>query len=83
MNSIRALLSAVSVFAMLVPPLGQAKTEYLKAVPKEGEIPYGKTVYVDDKKCPKGEIREVTGGSREKAIPRKIRCVKRPREQEK
>ena len=79
MNRLRALLLVASLFAMLVPPPGQATPEYLKEVPKDGEIPYGKVVYVDDKKCPRGEIKKVTGGSREKSIPRKTRCVKRPR----
>jgi hypothetical protein len=55
----------------------QAGPTMLKEVPKEGDIPYGKVVLVDDGTCPKGEVKEVTGGSRAKAIPRKTRCVKR------
>lgn len=77
----RPVLSAVVLLLVLrawAP--AHAGTEYLKEVPKEGEIPYGKVVYVDDKKCPPGEVKEITGGSREKGIRRKIRCVKRPRE---
>jgi hypothetical protein len=72
------MMFAVALFGVFVPSLSQAKTEYLKEAPKDGEIPYGKVVYVDDGTCPKGEIKEVTGGSREKSIPRKSRCVKRP-----
>jgi hypothetical protein len=64
-----ALLSAVAA---------QAGPTVLKAVPKDGEIPYGKVVLVDDGTCPKGELKEITGGNREKSIPRKTRCVKRP-----
>lgn len=51
---------------------------YLKRAPPEGEIPFGKVVYVDDGTCPKGQVKEITGGSREKSIPRRSRCVKRP-----
>ena len=70
------------VLAVLVGAIAAAgaSPNYLKEVPKEGEIAHGKVVYVDDGKCPKGEIKEITGGSREKAIPRKVRCVKRPAE---
>ena len=60
--------------------LAQSSPVYLKVAPKDGEIPYGKVVYVDDGTCPKGEIKEITGGSREKSISRKTRCVKRPAE---
>lgn len=78
MKRFRTMLLVTSVLGMLVPLPGLAKPEYLKEVPKDGDIPHGKVVYVDDKKCPKGEIKEITGGSQEKAIPRKTRCVKRP-----
>ena len=61
----------------LLPRIGAAAT-ILKEMPKEGEIPYRKIVYVDDGECPKGEVKEVTGGSRTKLAPRQIRCVKRP-----
>jgi hypothetical protein len=64
--------------AVLVSLPGLAETEYLKEVPKNGQLRYGKVVYVDDGTCAKGEVKEVTGGNREKSIPRKIRCVQRP-----
>lgn len=60
------------------PLLGFAATDTLKEMPKPGDLPRGKTVYVDDGKCPKGEIKEVTGGSQEKGLARTVRCVKRP-----
>lgn len=62
----------------LIPALGWSKDTVLKEMPKGGDIPYGKVVYVDDGKCPKGEVKEVTGGSDTKGIARKVRCVKRP-----
>ncbi len=69
LNLIAGVLAAISA---------QASQPMLKEVPKEGEIPYRKVVLVDDGTCPTGEVKEITGGSSEKAIPRKIRCVKRP-----
>jgi uncharacterized protein DUF6719 len=41
-------------------------------------VPYRKIVYVDDGTCPQGEVKEITGGSQAKSVPRKVRCVKRP-----
>jgi hypothetical protein len=78
MNLAITVLRVICASGMVLLPPGTAHSEYLKEVPKDGEIPYGKVVYVDDKKCPKGEIKEITGGSQEKNIPRKTRCVKRP-----
>lgn len=74
----RAAAHLAAMLAAVVPALALAGPDILKEVPKEGEVPYGKVIYVDDGKCPRGEIKEITGGSREKSIPRKTRCVKRP-----
>jgi hypothetical protein len=63
---------------VLVAIAAQAGPTVLKEVPKDGDIPYGKVVLVDDGTCPKGEVKEIRGGSRAKAIPRNTRCVKRP-----
>ena len=54
------------------------KIEYLKQEPPVGSVPHRKIVYVDDGTCPKGEVKEITGGSQAKSIPRQVRCVKRP-----
>jgi hypothetical protein len=77
MKPFRILLSLLAA-AMLLPLVGYGKTEILKELPKSGTIPYGKVVYVDDGTCPQGQVKEVTGGSQQKSIPRKIRCVARP-----
>ena len=71
-----ALLSVVA--GVLAAIAAQASQPVLKEVPKEGELRRGEVVLVDDGSCPKGEVKEITGGSREKAIPRKTRCVKKP-----
>jgi hypothetical protein len=55
-----------------------ASVEYLKEEPPTGSVPYRRIVYVDDGTCPKGEVKEITGGSQVKSVPRKVRCVKRP-----
>ena len=55
-----------------------ADAAILKEMPSDRALRQGKTVYVDDGTCPAGEIKEVTGGNREKSIPRRVQCVKRP-----
>ena len=72
-------LAATLAFAVSLPCQSQAKGEYLKEEPPKGTLPYRKVVYVDDGTCPKGEVKEITGGSQEKSIPRTVRCIKRLR----
>ena len=74
----RSCLMFAAAVAASWPLPSFAATDTLKEVPKPGDLPHGKTVYVDDGKCPKGEIKEVTGGSQEKGLSRTVRCVKRP-----
>ena len=45
--------------------------------PHDRTLRPGQIVYVDDGTCPTGEIKEITGGSKDKSMPRKTRCVKR------
>jgi hypothetical protein len=78
MDIVRRLTAVLAIVGAVMPTVCFSETVYLKEMPKEGEIPFRKIVYVDDGKCPKGEVKEVTGGSRERAIPRQVRCVKRP-----
>jgi hypothetical protein len=54
----------------------------LKQEPKMGGLREGETVLVDDGKCPKGQIRRVTGGNHVKAggskqITRSSQCISR------
>ena len=51
----------------------------LKEHPALGTLPPGMVVYVDDGRCPEGEITELVGGSASQGIPRRERCVKRPK----
>ena len=76
---VRSGLIAMTLgLAVLLPCAAWAAIEVLKEEPPKNSLPYGKVVYVDDGSCPAGEIKEITGGSQEKGIPRKVRCVKRP-----
>jgi len=65
-------------FLVSFPCQSQTKGEYLKEEPPKGSLAQLKVVYVDDGTCPKAEVKEITGGSEAKSIPRKVRCVKRP-----
>ena len=72
------LRALIALFSLLLSSAYAADAAPLREMPKEGAIPFGVSVYVDDRKCPKGEIKEVIGGSREKNIGRQVRCVPRP-----
>ncbi len=73
-----APLLAAALAVLGATPIVQAGPQVLKEAPKDGAIPYGQVVLVDDGKCPKGEIKEITGGSQQQSIARKVRCIKRP-----
>jgi len=66
--------------AMLAASSTAWAIEILKEEPPKNSLPRGKVVYVDDGTCPDGMIKEVTGGNQEKGVPRKVQCVKRPRD---
>jgi hypothetical protein len=40
-------------------------------------IRYGEKAYVNDGKCPKGQIKEIIGGDRRLGINRQQKCVTR------
>lgn len=52
---------AASVLTLTAFP-AMAAPEILKREPPAGSLPAGVTVLVDDGKCPRGQIKEVTGG---------------------
>ena len=74
-----SLAAAALGLAFLLSNSAWAAIEVLKEEPPKNSLPRGKVVYVDDGTCPRGEIKEVTGGSEVKGIPRRVRCVKRPK----
>jgi hypothetical protein len=74
---VSAVVAAACTLSSPVWAQSARKGEYLKEAPPSGALPRGKVVYVDDGACPKGEVKEITGGSESKSIPRAVRCVKR------
>ena len=78
MNRAALVIAAVLSFAGSAFAGGERKVEYLKEEPPTGSVPYRKVVYVDDGTCPSGQVKEITGGSQTRSVPRKVRCVKRP-----
>jgi hypothetical protein len=55
-----------------------ASAELPRQMPRDGELSPGEVVLVDDGRCPRGEVKQVTGGNKAKNIPREVRCVPRP-----
>lgn len=55
-----------------------APIEILKEVPADGVVRRGDIVYVDDGKCPAGEVKKIIGGDRQAGVKRQVSCVKRP-----
>jgi hypothetical protein len=55
-----------------LPPAGGLRKE-----PPAGSVPTGSSVLVDDGSCPRGMIKEITGGNLERNVPRGRRCVTR------
>ena len=51
----------------------------LKEIPPTGSVRQGDVVYVDDGRCPAGEVKKVTGGNQKTGVARQVECVKRPR----
>jgi len=78
MQMCRYVVATMLGVIVLSPCTSHAKVEYLEEEPPKGTLPYGHVVYVDDGTCPSGEVKEITGGSLQKGISRKVRCVKRP-----
>ena len=70
------LMSGCSGFAPAPIPV-----TYLSQDPAPGILPYGKVAYVDDGKCPAGQVKRLIGGDAKKSIPRRVECVARPQPQ--
>ncbi|RYF42531.1 MAG: hypothetical protein EOO27_45115 [Comamonadaceae bacterium] len=52
--------------------------EVLKELPANLSLRKGQVVYVDNGKCPAGEVLKITGGHASAGVPRQTECVKRP-----
>lgn len=67
------LLFAAGATWAASPPI-----EVLREMPQTGSVRQGDVVYVDDGRCPAGEIKKVTGGNQKTGVARQVVCVKRP-----
>jgi hypothetical protein len=68
----------VVVLAMLVLIIAEGRAQQIfKTEPPEQAIRRGRTIYVDDGTCPKGQIKMIVGGNKEKQIRRQRSCVPR------
>jgi hypothetical protein len=65
------LLTAAGVAA-------SASTEILREMPAKGVVRHGDIVYVDDGKCPAGQVKKIIGGDLKTGVSRQVTCVKRP-----
>jgi hypothetical protein len=64
-------LAVLSTAALAAP-------EILKEMPLKGTVKQGQVVYVDDGKCPAGEVKKIIGGDQGVGKSRQTSCVKRP-----
>ncbi|RYF31869.1 MAG: hypothetical protein EOO26_12690 [Comamonadaceae bacterium] len=71
------MLIALSI-PLLGATAGAQSTEPLKEEPANLSLRKGQVVYVDDGKCPAGEIKRITGGNQAAGVKRQVECVKRP-----
>jgi hypothetical protein len=79
------LMLCISAASIAFVGASRAQT-ILQKEPGSGMLRSGETALVDDQSCPKGQIKEVTGGTDRKYIkdiktagtPRKRRCIPRP-----
>lgn len=67
------LMSGCSGFAPAPIPV-----TYLSQDPPPGRLPLGETAYVDDGRCPPGQVKRLIGGGAKHNVPRKVECVARP-----
>jgi hypothetical protein len=71
-----AVLHVFVVGAVWAAP---ASVEVLMQMPPKGSVRQGEVVYVDDGRCPAGEVTKITGGNQKTGVARQEECVKRPR----
>lgn len=71
--------AALFLFAAGATWAASAPIDVLKEMPQNGTVRQGDVVYVDDGRCPVGEIKKITGGNQKTGVARQVVCVKRPR----
>lgn len=78
--TVTRLLCVVSCLSTVAA--GAASAETLKKEPAMGQLKPGQVVFVDDGRCPAGQVMRVTGGDHVKAggtkqVERQRTCVKK------
>jgi len=73
-----ARIAAAVLLGTFAAGHASAAVQVLKKMPAEGSIRHGEVVYVDDGRCPAGEVKKITGGNLSNGTPRQVQCVKRP-----
>lgn len=71
-------LLCIALLTVTTVASAQQASEILKEEPANLALRKGQVVYVDDGKCPAGEIRKITGGNQAAGVKRQVECVKRP-----
>jgi len=71
--------AAFCAFAAGAASAAPAPVEILKEMPPQGSVRQGHVVYVDDGRCPEGEVKRIIGGNQGTGVARQVECVKRPR----
>lgn len=67
-----------SLILFVAGTAASAPVEFLKEEPAKGTLRRGDVVYVDDGKCPAGEVKMIVGGNQQAGAPRQVSCVKKP-----
>lgn len=79
-----ALQAAAALLLFAAGAIGAAEAESApievrKEMPQNGSVRQGEVVYLDDGRCPAGEIKKIIGGNQKTGVARQVECVKRPR----
>lgn len=77
-GALQAAAALLLLFAAGAAGAASAPIEVLKEMPQSGSVRQGDVVYVDDGRCPAGEIKKITGGNQKTGVSRQVVCVKRP-----
>jgi hypothetical protein len=76
LSTLRLIFLIIGAFTLILLNDVGAQ-EIMKSEPAAGALAAGITVLVDDGTCPKGQIKQVTGGKRVDGVQRQKKCIKR------
>ena len=73
MDIARRLTAIFAIVGAVMPAVCFSEIVYLKEMPKEGDVPFGKIVYVDDRKCPRVKSRKSRAVTAKR--PLRVKCA--------